>query len=342
MSFPAYLRDHGIELAFGLVALAAVCGIVSLCGVPVDAVVLCALVGALFGCAGLAAGYMRRKKFLGQCHAIACQLEHARELFGFVEEPDLSEQLVSYEALMALARAASDDIEAEQQRSRAYREYVESWIHEVKAPIAAARLALSSLSGPEADSVRNELERVEGNVEQALWYARSTAVEADYSIREVALSKIVSGVCKRNARFLIERGVVPRFEGIDGVHVFTDEKWAGFIVTQAVVNAAKYGARMVRFSCVQDEAQAGRQVVLEIADDGIGIPAADVPRVFDRGFTGVNGRAAGSSTGMGLYLAAIMCDKMGLGLKVASEEGVGTRVLIAFPLDRERLDFARR
>lgn len=342
MSFAAYLRDHIVELLLFVIALLFICGIVYLCGVTVDVVVLVAIVAVLFGCTALVVGYARRRAFVAQCRSMAEQIEHARQFYAFVDEPDLAEQRVCYEALCALVRVGVDDAETEQQRTEAYREYIESWIHEVKAPIAAAQLAASSMTGSAANNVRGELERVEQNVEQALWYARSTAVEADYTIHEVPLFSIVSAVCKKNARLLIEQGVTPRFSGLEGVNVFTDEKWATFIVTQAVVNAAKYQASELRFSCLPaDDAVLGKQVVLEIADNGIGIPASDVPRVFDRGFTGINGRKTGSSTGMGLYLAAIMCDKMGLGLKIASEEGTGTRVLIAFPLDRERLDFSR-
>ena len=127
-------------------------------------------------------------------------------------------------------------------------------------------------------------------------------------------------------------------EVADDETVFADAKWLAFVIGQIVVNAAKYGARTIRFSARVEGRGADGRTVLEIADDGCGIPAADVPRVFDRGFTGENGRAQGSSTGMGLYLVAQLCEKMGLGVGLASEEGAGTRVMIAFPHDRRALD----
>ena len=124
----------------------------------------------------------------------------------------------------------------------------------------------------------------------------------------------------------------------DDETVFADATWLSFIVGQVLANAAKYGASCVRFSSRTEGEGGAARTVLAMADDGCGIPAADVPRVFERGFTGANGRAQGSSTGMGLYLAAVMCEKMGLGLGIASEEGTGTRVMISFPHDRRRLD----
>ena len=156
------------------------------------------------------------------------------------------------------------------------------------------------------------------------------------------LAAVVREACKKNARYLIERGTLPVIEVDEDARVFADGKWLGFIIGQVLSNSAKYGATSVRFSL--READLGTKdacSMLEIADDGRGIPAADVPRVFERGFTGSNGREQGSSTGMGLYLVSQMCRKMGLGVAIASEEGVGTRVLIRFPHDRRRLDAGR-
>ena len=111
---------------------------------------------------------------------------------------------------------------------------------------------------------------------------------------------------------------------------------------QLIVNAAKYGAVRIGFSSrIEGEGTSAAHTVLEVSDDGYGIPAADVPRVFDRGFTGVNGRKQGASTGMGLYLVAQLCEKMGLGVAIASEEGSGTRVLVTFPHDRRAYDIRK-
>ena len=119
--------------------------------------------------------------------------------------------------------------------------------------------------------------------------------------------------------------------------MLADEPWLVFMLSQVISNAAKYGARTVTFTAREEEPETPRgRTVLEVRDDGCGIPAADVPRVFDRGFTGSAGRAQGSATGMGLYLVAVMCAQMGLGVGIASEEGTGTRVIFTFPHDRRR------
>ena len=215
---------------------------------------------------------------------------------------------------------------------------MELWIHEIKTPIAAANLMAADLHGPVATKLKGELDRIESQVEQALYYARSTSLAKDYAIRETALADAVRAACRKNARYLIESGVSVEVGLADDETVFADATWLSFIVGQVLANAAKYGASCVRFSSRTEGEGGAARTVLAMADDGCGIPAADVPRVFERGFTGTNGRAQGSSTGMGLYLAAVMCEKMGLGLGIASEEGTGTRVMIAFPHDRRRLD----
>ena len=127
----------------------------------------------------------------------------------------------------------------------------------------------------------------------------------------------------------------------DELEVLADAKWTDFIIGQVLENSAKYGAKTIRFeSTVKDAGTKDGCIELAIGDDGDGIPAADVPRVFDRGFTGSRGRTHHKATGMGLYLAAVACERMGLGLRVSSEEGMGTTITLTFPLDRTRMDLA--
>ena len=218
-------------------------------------------------------------------------------------------------------------------------EFFSNVSHEIKTPIAAAHLMAADLHGGVAAKLKAELDRIESYVEQALYYARSTSLARDYAIRELPLAEAVRAACKKNARYLIEHGAIPSIEVGDDVSVFADASWLSFVLGQVVVNAAKYGATAVRFTAREEgTGTSAARTVLEIADNGRGIPAADVPRVFDRGFTGENGRDQGSATGMGLYLVATLCEKMGLGVGLASEEGTGTRVMLAFPHDRRRRD----
>ena len=337
-TFGAYLRDRWAVLLVGAVCLAAVFGMLLVLGAGQGAALVTAFI-AVCDIVALAVEYRRRAAFYRELSSLMRSVSHAYQLPSLIDEPSFLEGREAYDALARMARISGEELGRERNDADAYRRYIELWIHEVKMPIAAAKLMLANMHGEDAAKLKGELERIESQVESALYYARSTSVENDYFIRDVPIGSIVAEACKRNAHLLIERGVTPRIDIGGGVTVLADETWTCFIVGQIVVNAAKYGAREIRFATrTEGEGTASCRTVLEIADDGDGIPAADVPRVFERGFTGENGRASGSSTGMGLYLVATMCEKLGLGVAIASEEGAGTRVMIAFPQDRRRLD----
>lgn len=339
MSLGSFLRDRVLTIFLWAASAFGVAGMVVILGAGLQAAVLAGSFVAVCGAVSLAYELGRRRRFYGELARLVEDLDRAYYAAALLEEPAFLEGAIAFEALEAVGKAAADDVAAHKQQTEAYRDYVELWIHEIKTPIAAAGLIASGLHGPEASKLKGEIDRIEGYVEQALFYARSTSLARDFAIREVSLADVVRDAVKKHARFLIEKGAMPVIEVPDDVRVFADAKWLAFIVGQLVTNAAKYGARRVRFSCrVEGEGTPDARTVLEVADDGPGIPAADVPRVFERGFTGENGRTLGSSTGMGLYLVAELCAKMRLGTGIASEEGSGTRVLIAFPHDRRRLD----
>ena len=328
MSPAAFLRDRALSVAVAIVCAIAIGSVVAvLCAGP-DASVLAACIVLACAAFALTVDYARRRAFYRDLEQVVGDLDRTYYATALIEPPDFLEGRLAYEALQATGKAAADDVAAHKQQAEAYRDYIELWIHEIKTPIAAATLM-----------IKGELDRIEGYVEQALYYARSTSLVQDYAIRETSLAEAVREALRKHARFLIERGVAPTVDVDEDVRVFADVKWLAFVIGQLVANAGKYGASTLRFSVREEGAgTSDARTVLEVADDGWGVPAGDVPRVFERAFTGENGRRAGSSTGMGLYLVAELCAKMGLAVALASEEGEGTRVLLAFPHDRRKLD----
>lgn len=233
----------------------------------------------------------------------------------------------------ALTRARNES-KLQQQNHEHYRTYIEQWVHEIKTPIATSKLLLDSLHGETIMTLKGEVERIESQVELALYAARSTNLERDYSIREESLLKLVQQACHANTCLLISRGVALEFSIDESLTVLTDKQWCSFMISQIVVNAAKYDATHLKFSAWEEDLDTSNgRCILEIADNGCGIPAADVPRVFEYGFVGEVGKAHGSATGMGLYLVGLMAGKLGCGVLLASEEGSGTRVQFSFPHD---------
>ena len=216
---------------------------------------------------------------------------------------------------------------------REYREYVESWVHEIKTPITAASLICRNMGGENKDKLLRELGQIEAHVERALFYARAESPEKDCLIRQCSLHQIVSDAIKNHQTLLIGQGVRIETEGFGSREseypVYTDAKWASFIIGQILQNAARYHGEEPVISLTA--MTLGKQVQLSIKDNGIGIPAHELPRVFDRGFTGKNGRARGGSTGMGLYLCRRLTAFLQMDLKIASTEGMGTEVSLTFP-----------
>ncbi len=220
---------------------------------------------------------------------------------------------------------AVSDAEASQ---REYRDYVEQWVHEIKAPITAARLTCRDLDGETRRKLTAELAQIEAHVERALFYARAENPEQDCLFRQADLGKIAAQAIENHRSLLIQNGVRVETEGLD-CKIYTDEKWAVFILGQLFQNAARYrGPEPV---ITLSAKPLGRQTQLIVHDNGIGIPAHELSRVFERGFTGSNGRACGGSTGMGLYLCRKLASFLDLELRIVSQEGAGTTVILTFP-----------
>lgn len=333
----SYVRDNVIGLAAFLLALASTVLILPALGVNSSGVLLVADILTLIALGAGFLDYRRKAAFYHELRHLTEQLRQACVLPSLIAEPPFLEGEIAYDVARRLSQLSAEETAALRDDAAAYRRYVELWIHEIKTPIAAIKLMLANHPGPESAKVARELERIEAQVDQALYYARSTSVERDYAIREVNLADAAREACKRHSRFLIEKGCTPAFDIPDALTVLADEPWLVFILGQVVTNAAKYGATTLAFTVREKEPGTPRgRTVLEVRDNGCGIPAADVPRVFERGFTGQVGRAHGSATGMGLYLVASLCASMGLHVGLASEEGTGTRVILTFPHDRTR------
>ena len=234
--------------------------------------------------------------------------------------------------LFALTRLAGRDmigaVSDAQASQREYREYVERWVHEIKAPITAARLICRELDGDTRRKLTAELSQIEAHVERALFYARAENPEQDCLFRQIELEKIAAQAIENHRSLLIQNGIRVELENMNCA-VYTDEKWAVFILGQLLQNAARYrGPEPV---ITLSAKPLGRQTQLIVHDNGIGIPAHELPRVFERGFTGSNGRIRGGSTGMGLYLCRKLAVFLELGLDITSTEGNGTVVTLTFP-----------
>jgi signal transduction histidine kinase len=267
--------------------------------------------------------YLTKRGYYRELSRLSTQLDKKHLLAEVVEPPDFLEGQLLCEALRVMGKSMNDEIARFALASSEYREYIELWVHEIKTPIAGMKLMSENIRNQELPS---ELDRVEFLVEQVLFYARSNAVSHDFQIRLVALQEIVGTVVKGAARLLISQHI--RIQTSDlALEVPTDAKWVVFILRQLVNNSVKYGATQLEFFSEQHDGS----VSLFVRDNGIGISAKDLDHVFEKGFTGENGRHLGRATGLGLYLCQKLCTKLGLGISAHSKLDEGTTIEIVFP-----------
>ncbi len=219
------------------------------------------------------------------------------------------------------------------QRQQEQRDFLNSWVHEIKVPLAALNLLQQAIADdiPEARyyQMENEVGHINDYVEQVLYYARLDAFSQDYLIQETSLADLAHEAVKNFANYFIMKHLQLQFVGADFT-VLTDAKWFVFILRQIIANAIKYTPDNGKITIELFQADGKRGI--RITDTGVGIPPADLPRIFDQGFTGSNGRnLEQKSTGLGLYLAKNLAQKLGHALDVSSILAVGTTVTIYLP-----------
>ena len=272
--------------------------------------------------------YWRRRSFYNQLWEILERLEEKTLIGEILVQPGFLDGQIFDEILRRLNKYQNDRLADAEQNSQEYQEYLDSWVHEIKTPIAAARLIVENHKNPTTLRIDDELRRIDSFVEQVLYYARSTAVEKDFKVEKTTLQALVNSALKTYSKPLIQVGGRPVFNGLD-VPVCADTKSCAFIIGQIISNSIKYRTENLQVSFSAYAKQ--NAVRLVISDNGIGISPADLPRVFDKGFTGDNGRRYSKSTGIGLYLCKKLCGKMNIGITIQSELGQGTAVTLSFP-----------
>ena len=279
--------------------------------------------------------YFNRKKYYDNLFKNLDGLDKKYFIAEILESGDFIESNIIYSVLEECTKSMKDEVADLKRNINDYKEYIETWVHEIKTPIASARLILENDEGYINKSVLEEIEKVEGFIEQVLFYARSSTVERDYIIKKIPLKNSINSVIRKNANILIEKRVKILLEDIEK-KVYCDSKWIEFILQQIISNSVKYmdkDEKYIKIRCLEKD----KNIILKILDNGIGISEKSIEKVFEKGYTGENGRKYNNSTGMGLYLCKKLCLKLGLGISIKSKLGVGTEVTIVFPINNYNL-----
>ncbi len=273
--------------------------------------------------------YFRKYRFYKKLLITLDGLDKKYLVLEMINEPDFYEGKVFYQALYDANKAMIENVKEYSLSIKDFKEYVEMWIHEVKIPISSLTLLNHNHQDDMGRRYSNQIRKLNDYIDQVLYYVRSENAEKDYIIKEKKLQEIVKNVALKNKDDLLENNVKLDVE-LHNEKVLTDSKWLEFILNQIINNSIKYKNDNVQSYIKISAREDLSQVFLSIYDNGIGILESDIPKVFDKSFTGKNGRLRTKSTGIGLYIVKRLCDKLGYKITIESKVDEYTKITIIF------------
>ncbi|WP_019910241.1 sensor histidine kinase [Paenibacillus sp. HW567] len=322
-----FIREHLLLIAVQMVQFGAMITLYWLDGYRHLSIALYSVcIGFFFLSCYLVYQYLTRRRYYLR---LSKPLETLDESFQKIENTPVSKALEGL--LHSHYRHSMQQLTAVKKQQEQHLTFIDQWVHQMKTPLSVIELTVQNIDEPEFASIREELESMRSGLYTVLYMARLRAFEKDFIIKPVILPKLINEVVHDHKRQFIRNRIFPEVEAVvPGISAQTDEKWLFFMLSQIINNAIKYSAakpseeKKITVSCYVR----GREAVIEVEDQGIGIQASDLKRVFDPFFTGANGRGLRESTGMGLYLAKESADRLGHRIELESEIGSGTVVRI--------------
>lgn len=331
MRFRDYIKEKMVLIIGTILALVSVEILLLAYNISILIRVYCAFIIVFVMALAILIEYKKKKDYYNELIKNMEELKEKYLISEIIKTPNFIEGKILKDILQDTGKSMLENVNYYKNIQEDYKEYIELWIHEVKIPIAASKMIIENNKNEVTKSIDEELDKVENYTEQALFYARSNAVEKDYIINKTNLKEIVNGAILKNKTTLLNEKVSIELSNLKDEEVYTDSKWAVFIVNQIIQNAIKYSKKENKKVEISSQ-EKNDKVILYIKDNGIGIKKGEITRVFERGFTGENGRIIGQkSTGIGLYLCKKLCDRLGLGIELNSKKDIGTEVRIIFP-----------
>lgn len=311
---------------------------------PIEPMVYVTVFWLITGICACLNGFYRYRKKVEQLELIAAAPDIN---LSQMDSPVGQDERFQQEIMQQLNQMRIDVENASQKSSEDMTDYYTMWAHQIKTPIFALRLLLQE-STEENKEKLSELFKIEQYVEMVLGYLRTEDMSSDLKLSRCSLDRIIRDQIHKYAGIFVSKKLTLTYESISQ-DVLTDEKWLGFVIGQILSNALKYtrtgGIRIylekklsldtddVSISIRNDDCNKVEKLTLVIEDTGIGIRAEDIPRIFEKGYTGVNGRDDNRATGIGLYLSNKIMRKLGHHLYITSTEGKGTKVFLEFSVE---------
>ena len=314
----AYIKQYIKVLLLFIVFAFVFCIVFSLYNLETEAIyysiILCAFIGLIYICINFINYYKKHIQLYKLQNEISISLENLPSPKTLIEEDytnlilNLNKEYKTYISKSDIAK--SDMID-----------YYTMWVHQIKTPISAMKLLIQTSESEISSDLSSELFKIEQYVEMVLSYIRLGSNENDFVIKEYDLDNIVRQAIRKYAPLFIRKKINVDFQPTT-YKVLTDEKWLVFVIEQLLSNAIKYTNKgKISIYPLED-----KKLVIE--DTGIGISQEDIPRIFDKGFTGYNGRTDKKATGLGLYLCKNILDKLSHKISIESEVGVKTKVIL--------------
>jgi len=329
MTITGYLKDKiMIVLLNGIGVFLLSLYLVAIGNSVVTAGLISLIWGVIFAVV-LAVDYHRRSQYFQKIDDLMVEMDKPYLIQEFLENSWRLEDQLYKEILHRSNKAVIEQIYQLEQERQEYREFIEGWIHEVKLPITGMRLACHNDRHMQKQKMELYLSEMDHAVEQVLFYARSEQVYKDYQISEADLKQIVLQVISKNKYLLIQNQMSVQVP-FEQCMIHVDKKWLEFILIQVLINAVKY-KKANGGEIIFGAKETANGTSLSVRDAGIGIPAEEAGRIFEKGFTGSNGRSHEKSTGIGLYLCKKLCRKLAIEIKAESIEGEFTEISFFFP-----------
>lgn len=325
MTWRLFLRDYASFIIFQILLVGFIMVLYWLDGFRnVDTAVYTFSISLVLLASFLLARYLMRQSYLTKIAQLPKTMEDALQKNAKTPEAVKAEKYMH-----ELYRLYQHELHALYASQKRHDQFMNQWVHQMKTPISVIELLLQDERALDKNSVQEEVDRLRRGLDMVLVNARLESFEEDMQVERVALKAIVTATVNENKRLFITKRVFPEIHIDEDIIVASDSKWLHFIIGQFVTNAVKYTFetnKKITISAIQNE----EHIQLAICDEGIGIPTSDLSRVTKAFFTGENGRKTGESTGMGLYLANEICEKLGHELEITSEVGKGTVVTVTF------------
>ncbi|RDU24654.1 sensor histidine kinase [Anaerosacchariphilus polymeriproducens] len=333
MSFINFLNGRKSIIVLHVIGMIVLYSYLSIFDIPKLAVFFIVFMWAIVFLIYLIVTFIKRRSYFTHLQEFIENSTDLNSLANSLRPPENSDMKIFFDYIQRLNEDIEEKMDAIKNKQSNYQEYIESWVHDVKTPIAAIKLIIETdLKGISYEELLEEANKIEHLVEQTLYFARSENVEKDYFIKEIPVMKCVKSAIEDNAVLIERKGITMEVKN-SGETVISDEKWLRFIFNQIFINAIKYSKKDSPYIKIWVDRK-NESVILNIEDNGIGIPKKDIDRIFNKGFTGESGRKYEKSTGMGLYLVKKLCMKLGHDVYVQSSREKFTKVSIAFPKNK--------